>query len=497
MRTKPALVLNFGIELESTEPQFSFYDNTTSTYSTITLPSGLYFYNHPTTAKNIVAVLNVLLLGSCVISRQNDRQLKFTFADTADHILLRQTENDDYLKLAEMLGLYDNSGNLDYYTQVSMGNNKITQVTLCTWFSSAGRLQDYRTERGYPRGDAIYTESQSGKSAGVATGRRRKIKDLKFTSISANDIDPADGVETSTQTTLGTTEVASFTTSFWRAYNPELHASCFYAELDTWNEAVIKGEWWLTGSLDDNCKTRVPGNALLFDLTITACYVPVDEQDKFLYFGAGALASAVASNDILKAFTGDMSIIIDFYFINNDGAGTLVQAWSTTSVNIPFALRIDNATTHRLYWWQGTTTGSQYDGVNIAGLTPNTRYRLVVTRTGQTGVNNCSIWINGALTQWSTTKTPIESDGKIGAMFWPTSSSTTNYRVYGYLFELQLFNYVLTAGEVANANLGIKIPPEKSIVNYGYQERGGQVHLDTSGNNILMQSLNTTWQVMP
>lgn len=486
MRTKPPLVLNFGIELESTEPQFSFYDNTTSTYSTITLPSGLYFYNHPTTAKNIVAVLNVLLLGSCVISRQNDRQLKFTFADTADHILLRQTENDDYLKLAEMLGLYDNSGNLDYYTQVSMGNNKITQVTLCTWFSSAGRLADSRTERGYPRGDAIYTESQSGKSAGVATGRRRKIKDLKFTAVSANDIDSADGIETSTQTTLGTTEVASFTTSFWRAYNPELHASCFYAELETWNEATIKGEWWITVPLDDNCKSSIPGNALIFELTITACFVPVEEQDKYLYFADG---NYIQTQNAAFDLIGDMSIILDVYptAFNTDAYWLLI---GFNTGNIQQGLRYSSG---NIQWVQGATAVG-FDIINLHAVTTNTLYRLVLTRTGAIGTNNLVSNLNGNNVTITTTKAVPTSVPYLMLMDGTHITLPSNS---GYIKSLQLFNRVLTAAEKSNAVLGIDPSPETSILTCKFNEQGGNNHLDASGNNRVLTSVNATWQVMP
>ena len=493
--TKPATVLYFGTQLEGTEPQIKVYDDSASTWLEYTIPPGLYFYNHPESQKNIVSVLNVLMAGFVTLSRQNDRQLKFDMTATADDFRLIETGNRDTEKLAYLLGLYDNSGNWLYHIDVNVTDNWITQGTCATWYSESGRMMETSTERGFAAYEAQYSYAQSGKTAGISTGKRNLVQPLTFTFVDADDLRVIDLY--GEQTTLGTTEDADWTTSFWNAYNPDLRAAVFYAELTDRSGNTVEGEWYITDPIGpEQCKPSVQGFAGVFDLTIRASFIEVNEQDKFLYFAPSALHTCNVTNNALKAFTSDMSIIIKFYFIDNDAAGTLITMWDIAG-NIPFSLRIDNTSTHRLYWWQGTTVGSQYDGVNVTGLTPNTEYILVVTRSGQTGVNNCSVWVNGAQTQWSTTKTPIEADGSVGLMQWADRTSTTNYRCYGYVYHLQLFNRVLTAAEISNANLGLWPATDTSVVTYNFAEKGGMQHLDTSGNGLTLTSTATSWAVIP
>jgi hypothetical protein len=489
--TAPEIQLNFGVYLDGQSPQFRIYDDSAASYINYTIPAGTYFYNHSDSTKNIVNIINLLAAGYLVLNRINDRQLLFDFVASADDFYLLSTDSEDSVKLAEMLGLYNSAGDLTHYIQAPMSDGYYSHVTLCSWFANGGLVWQGRTVRGLPSATVQYAAAQSGETAGISTGRRTLTGDLIISTIDADAIRETD--ETIDQATTATL-CPDDTTSFWRAYLPERRTPCFYGEFTQLSGDTITGEWYITEPIGpEQCKQSIANYAGLFDVTIRASYVPVDEQDKFLYFGTGAGAYFQVQSALFN-IVGDLTMIIDFNYTGVSASSAYLLSLTYNS-NTPVlgALNFSN-TAGALRWIQGTSAG--YDLLTIATVSVGS-HRVIVQRTGQAGVGSLKIYVDGTLYTLSPTKTPVAPASTWLIMMNCSITGFGPPDVYGHVKFASIRNGLLTAAELSNALLGINPAPETMTANYKLNELGGNLHLDTSGNGLSVTSVSTTWQVIP
>lgn len=480
--SKPALTLYFGVYLDGTEDQFELSDTSAGTKIQFRLPAGYYFFHHDEGIKDILNVLNIVFSGYMANSRVNDRQLVFKFTDPTDTLLLLKTENQDADKLAELLGLYDNNGNLDYYQGADIVHNTIGQCNMCTWYSASGRVFRSPSERGLYSHLADYYIAQSGHTAGISTGHVSTIKDLAFTSIDADDVRVHDLY--GTQDTLGVTENNDWTTSLWSAYNPALHAPVFTAEFTDRSGDTYGGEWWITNPIEpQDCVPTNQNYAGLFDLVVSANYLPLQTRDRAVYCSAAAphwsskefnIDSTNLANKIsivikaLHVVWGDASIV----FGPNESGG------SSTTGSCPGAYtRISGWLQHHTYG-AGSVTRNQSGVTNAAAS--GKIVTLILTREGNGAGSEVNIYddlTNSALNY------PI-------SQVQDTSYDLRIYYAYGnnlnthYLLHGSIYDRILTAAEITRIFADSYPDPSSSLAFYKFDEYGGDTFIDWSGNGL-------------
>jgi hypothetical protein len=264
----PATILYFGVKLDGETPQLAFYDGATTTTTQILIPSGTYFYCSSAAAVDIVAVLNALLGALCTVSRENNRQLKFAHAHANSTLLLNNCT--DFDKLSDMLGWYTNAGVNDGLTE-HIHDDGITQCTLSAWYTTSGKTYETADMYGFPTFDAVHYQTQAGVVTAISGTRHMVSGDLTFTGIDHDAVRSA--WDNGTQGTRWVSTSATWTPSFWRAYNPALHEAEMYMDCYDGDTEHITGHFYLVKPvLPENCRPLVAGWRGIFNITLQVCY---------------------------------------------------------------------------------------------------------------------------------------------------------------------------------------------------------------------------------
>lgn len=260
----PATIMYFGVKLEGETPQFAYYNGATTTTTQITIPAGTYFYYSSTTTQDIKEVLGTLI-GTLTLSRQNNRQLKFSFAHANSTLTLNAC--NDYDKLVNLLGLYNNSGVYD----AAIPDEGITQCTLAAWYTTSGKTYETADMYGFPIFDAVHYQTQAGVVTALSGAKHMISGDLTFTGIDHDAVRSA--WDNGTQGTRWVSTSTTWTPSLWRAYDPSLHEAEVYLDCYDGDTEHITGHYYLTRPiLPDNCKPTVSGWRGLFNVTLQVSY---------------------------------------------------------------------------------------------------------------------------------------------------------------------------------------------------------------------------------
>lgn len=208
-----ALEIYFPVVLQSAS-QFLLYDTGTPIAGTYGLPinTRIYAY-HPDADHDALTLLNTALAGSFFAARENDRQISIIQDDVN---VLRLVDSSDGLKLARLLGLYDDGPPLDltYYQTHDLSALDPCGVTLQSCFpGEIGYMHDTYDLNGAPDFPAIHVVSDTGAAAQIA-GDPRYLLDLSLRSIPGALFSGLD---------LGSF-TATFSATFWQAYNPAYSA---------------------------------------------------------------------------------------------------------------------------------------------------------------------------------------------------------------------------------------------------------------------------------
>lgn len=244
--------LYVGFTLEGTEAQLKYWDDDAGglgAFVQVTIPAGTYYFKHDTAAKDLVAVLDTLLGaiggGGAGIARANDRQVEWTMDDPlGDFVYLKETTNDDAEKIAEALGLYDNTGDLTYYETTQIDDGYVNQVTLTGWFDEGGRVLETYDLGGFETFNNEIYVTEGGESSQISGQRVATVGPLTFDMVTGYGV--RSGWPTCTQSVLGTTLVTDQSTSIWRALHPRIREPRFYME---WGDTPEKYEFSMTAPL--------------------------------------------------------------------------------------------------------------------------------------------------------------------------------------------------------------------------------------------------------
>jgi hypothetical protein len=209
-----ALEIYFPVILQSAS-QFLLYDTGVPIAGTFGLPINTRIYSyHPSATHDALTLFNSALGGYFTLGLVNDRQA-YCEPDYAG-LALRLVDSTDGLKLARLLGLYDDGPPLDltYYQDNELSKLDPCGVTLQSLFpGDIGYMHDTYDLGGAPDFPAVHVVSDAGAAAQIA-GDPRYLLDLSLRSIPGALFSALD---------LGSfTE--TFSATFWQAYNPAYSA---------------------------------------------------------------------------------------------------------------------------------------------------------------------------------------------------------------------------------------------------------------------------------
>ena len=258
---------HFGFVLIGDAAQLSYTDASAATTYDITIPPGEYFFKHDTAAKDIRTVITNLVNALAGISGFSfttyaDRQVEFGMDAAADTMLLLDTGNGDNTKLAEALGLYDNTGDLTYFESNNITDGYVMPNVLSSWFDEGGRTFETYDLTGHDVATAEVYETE-GNGFSYASGTvKAVVGPVTWTGIAGDSV--RGGWPSATQAVAGTTQNATWTTSIWRAMNTEYNTPTFYAEI---GDTPEKYEYALRKALDRTSASQLrPGWTQNFNL---------------------------------------------------------------------------------------------------------------------------------------------------------------------------------------------------------------------------------------
>jgi len=262
------ITFHFGFNLVGTTAQLQYYDASTTTTHDITIPAGMYFFRHDTTAKDIrteiTTLINASLPGtpSFSLTTSNDRQLTWDMDAASDYINLVDTGNGDELKLAAALGIYL-TDDLTHFQTNNLTDGYVTPNVLASWYATGGRVYETESLDGFDITPTEIYETEGGGMSYAAGTHKAVLGPVKWTGIEGDAV--RGGWPYATQTTPGTTINADWTTSIWRAANPEYNTPVFYAEIGATPDAY---EFALRDKLQrESARQITPGWTQNFNLT--------------------------------------------------------------------------------------------------------------------------------------------------------------------------------------------------------------------------------------
>ena len=204
-----SLNIYFPVILQSAS-QFLVYDVGVPVAGTYGLPINTRIYSyHPAAAHDLVTLFNAALTGKFTAIARNDRQIVIDFAGDYSFKL---AATSDGLKLARLLGAYDDGPPLDltYYQTNALDLLKPCGVTLQALFpGEIGYMHDTYDLNGAPDFPAVHVVSDTGAAAQIS-GDPRNLLDLSLRSIPGGLFSALD---------LGSF-TATFSATFWQVYNP-------------------------------------------------------------------------------------------------------------------------------------------------------------------------------------------------------------------------------------------------------------------------------------
>lgn len=225
------LAIYFPVVLQAAE-QFLITDTGVPVTGPIGLPINTRIYSyHPSATHDALTLLNAALTGKFTATAENDRQISIA-PDDPDYDL-RLVDSTDGLKLARLLGLYNDGPPLDltYYQDHDLSALDPCGVTLQSCFpGQIGYVHDVYDLLGGPDYPAVHVVSDTGAAAQIA-GDVRYMLDLELKGL--------DGDLFSTED-LGSFS-STFSATFWQAYNPTYSAPyCLIIEDDQAYEYAIR-----------------------------------------------------------------------------------------------------------------------------------------------------------------------------------------------------------------------------------------------------------------
>ena len=144
-------------------------------------------------------------------------------------MLLLDTNDGDNEKLALALGLYDNTGDLDYFLTNDITDGYVMPNVLGSWFATGGRTYETEDLNGFDVTPGEVYPTEGGSYSSASGSHKAEVGTVKFTGIEGDAV--RGGWENATQATPGTTINATWTASIWRASWPEHFDPVFYAEI--------------------------------------------------------------------------------------------------------------------------------------------------------------------------------------------------------------------------------------------------------------------------
>jgi hypothetical protein len=209
-----ALEIYFPVILQSAS-QFLLYDTGVPIAGTFGLPINTRIYSyHPSATHDALTLFNAALTGKFTATAENDRQISIAADDPT--YTARLVDSTDGLKLARLLGLYDDGPPLDltYYQDHDLSTLDPCGVTLQSLFpGDIGYMHDTYDLGGAPDFPAVHVVSDAGAAAQIA-GDPRYLLDLSLRSIPGAFFSALD---------LGSF-TATFSATLWQAYNPAYSA---------------------------------------------------------------------------------------------------------------------------------------------------------------------------------------------------------------------------------------------------------------------------------
>jgi len=260
--------LYVGFFIRGDEANIEIYDSGAASAAQFTIPEGTYFFNHSVSAYNIVYQINQVLPTGYSAAYVNDRQLRFNLTGAGRYFRLPDT--DDQSVLAEILGLYDNTGDLTYFEGSYCDDGWAAQVTLgAVYLRSVGRIYPTHDLQGYASFNETRYRAGNGAVTRLATSR---VQQLPITwQHCSGDVCKGD-FAAGTQATLGSSDASATLISFDRAFNPLLREPVFHMQDGTNNYT-----YYMDFAFDPSIKTmtiqRWNG---LFDVTFGACIYTKD-----------------------------------------------------------------------------------------------------------------------------------------------------------------------------------------------------------------------------
>ena len=220
--------------MKGNNAQLTYHDLSAGLPDTpILIPAGRYYFTHGTSSLDLVSVLNTLLNtafpGAGVELTTGGRQVQFTTQAAGDYLNLVDTDDEDSIKIARMLGLYDNSGDLTYFESSNITDGWIAQNTLSSWFTMGGTTWRNYDLNGFEEFNNEIYQVSDGNTSQIGGEPVAKLP-LELTVIDGNSI--RGGLPFGTQAALGVTENDDWTTSLQQASNGKYQSTTFYAELN-------------------------------------------------------------------------------------------------------------------------------------------------------------------------------------------------------------------------------------------------------------------------
>lgn len=205
-----SLSIHFPVVLQQAS-QFLLYDKGTPVTGTFGLPINTRIYScHPSATQDALTLLSTALTGKFTAAMVNDRQISIAPDDPA--WTGRLVNSTDGLKLARLLGLYDDGPPLDltYYQDNDLSTLDPCGVTLQSLFpGQVGYIHETYDLTGAPDYPAIHVVSDTGAAAQIS-GDARRLLALSLRAIPGAFFSTTD---------LGSF-ASTFSATFWQAYNP-------------------------------------------------------------------------------------------------------------------------------------------------------------------------------------------------------------------------------------------------------------------------------------
>jgi len=231
---RPTMEFHFGIDLKGDHNQLKYWDASAAAYTEFKIPAGRYYFDLAGSTMNLYNVISDFLkvvFPACSITlASGDRQIEWNLDNAADWIRLIDTGDEDNTKIARMMGLYDNTGDLIYFESNNITDGYISNNTLSSWFAAGGlKWQNYDLE-GFEEYNAEIMQTSGGNASQVGGEPVARLP-LEFTVIDGDTI--RGGLPTATQAVPGTTINSTWTTSLQQASHAHYQTPEFYAELDS------------------------------------------------------------------------------------------------------------------------------------------------------------------------------------------------------------------------------------------------------------------------